>query len=103
MFPFQTPASSQEILKDQGIDSKYDFKAPKKAPVWKSIQTYAAADAVLRDHQTFGVIYTEAMESIAKDRYGFMLGFDAKKKHDDDRAMLEATVFPVGYEQEYKK
>lgn len=52
---------------------------------------------------TFGVVYSAAIRSISSKDYGFMLGFDDVKRHDIDRALMDGTVFPEGYIDDFTK
>lgn len=74
LFPFQTPTSIRRILAAQGLDGKYNFDRPNRQPDWRVLRSKEAIDGALRDHQTFGVIYTNAIENLTRSRYGFVLG-----------------------------
>ncbi|KAM0748536.1 linoleate diol synthase [Meredithblackwellia eburnea MCA 4105] len=103
LFPFSTPGTTKKILTELNLIDQYDFTKPTVAPAWHPAFTYKGCIDILSDHRRFGVIYAKSICEIVGTPYGFFINFDEIMKHARDRDLMDAALFPFGYEVQIKE
>ncbi|THV00227.1 heme peroxidase [Dendrothele bispora CBS 962.96] len=90
-FPFYVPYKIKPSIQKQGLVDNYDFNRPVAARPMKVLNTLTGIKYAFNDPSKFHVMFDL---SGLGNGYGNVLGFDERKKHDDDLAWAVRAFFP---------
>ncbi|CAG8439927.1 8603_t:CDS:2 [Cetraspora pellucida] len=97
LYPFTIPSRTLENLKNRGDNywKSFDYDEPVisiRGPAKVPIDNYNDAMTVLNNNDLFHVTYTDDMKWITSE-YGYFLGWNEKREHDQKREKLEKAVY----------
>ncbi|GAA6058664.1 hypothetical protein JCM10212_004075 [Sporobolomyces blumeae] len=99
LFPFSTPATTQQILKNLKLTDQYDSRRPVSPPEWVVIDRRASAEQILDDKMDdFSPVYGAPLDVLRTEQPSFLslLGsFRTKPKSKSSaQDVIDAAFFP---------
>ncbi|KAI0134483.1 linoleate diol synthase [Xylariales sp. AK1849] len=98
LLPFYTPEAAKDILKGNGVLTKYDLERPKSDMDIISVQTHQGCKKVFEDRDNFRVMYQAAIRKCT-DGHDFLIGWDDARRHDERSNLLLKAFMEDGFER----
>jgi linoleate 10R-lipoxygenase len=104
LFPFTTPYTTGEILKNLKIAERYDASRPTPTLPWATVHSRKAVEEVLNDENSFTNIYGPHIAAL-QDKYSqppilsHFKAFDTPAKRAGCLSLVDSVMFPQHWAQ----
>ncbi|KIM75809.1 hypothetical protein PILCRDRAFT_665455 [Piloderma croceum F 1598] len=90
-FPFTLPTTVKDVL-DPHVSKLYDWDKPRPRYI-KSLETRSAISHVFNNPAVYSTTYGPRFKLLTNG-YGFLLGMDNEKLHDEEQIMILSALLP---------